>query len=211
MIAIVDYGVGNLFSLKSSFDAIGAETVVTAEPNVLSAADGIVLPGVGAFCDAREKLRQGGLDALLCRLAKEGRPLLGICLGMQLLFESSREYGVYEGLGLLHGEIAPISEQIPSGLKIPHMGWNELMLQTPSHPLFQHITAGECVYFVHSYAAVGCGDSRIATAEYGVPLTAAVACGNVMGCQFHPEKSGETGLRILRAFCEICEKGGNAE
>lgn len=202
MIAIVDYGVGNLFSLQSSFAAVGAQACVTADPAKLAAADRILLPGVGAFGDAADKLRALGLDRVLKAQAAAGKPLLGICLGMQLLFEKSYEYGEHPGLGLLPGVIRPISGAIPAGLKIPHMGWNALHFPGEKHPLFRYIKEGDCVYFVHSYHAEDCPDSVIATAEYGAPLTAAAAKGNVMGCQFHPEKSGDVGLAILRAFCE---------
>ncbi len=203
MIAIVDYGVGNLFSLKSSFAAIGAEDVkVTSDVGDLRAAERIILPGVGAFGDAAKKLRSSGLAAPLLEEARRGKPFLGVCLGMQLLFERSFEYGEHEGLGLIPGEIRPISEVIPAGLKIPHIGWNRLDIPRPC-PIFRSIRPGECVYFVHSYYAV-CGEEHLlATTEYGAPLTAAVARGNVCGCQFHPEKSGEVGLNILRAFCEM--------
>ena len=202
MIAIVDYGVGNLFSLKSSLAAVGADTVVTSDRNKLRAADRIILPGVGAFGDAAEKLRAAGLDEYLIAEAGEGKPLLGICLGMQLLFERSFEYGEHRGLGLIPGEIRPIREAVPENLKIPHIGWNALHFSRRRHPLFRDVREGDCVYFVHSYAAFGCGESLLATAEYGAELTAAAACKNVMGCQFHPEKSGPVGLSILRAFCE---------
>ena len=202
MIAIVDYGVGNLFSLKSSLAAVGADTVVTSDRNKLRAADRIILPGVGAFGDAAEKLRAAGLDEYLIAEAGEGKPLLGICLGMQLLFERSFEYGEHRGLGLIPGEIRPIREVVPENLKIPHIGWNALHFFGRRHPLFRDVREGDCVYFVHSYAAFGCGESLLATAEYGAELTAAAACKNVMGCQFHPEKSGPVGLSILRAFCE---------
>jgi glutamine amidotransferase len=202
MIAIVDYGVGNLFSLKSSLAAVGADTVVTSDRNKLRAADRIILPGVGAFGDAAEKLRAAGLDEFLIAEAGEGKPLLGICLGMQLLFERSFEYGEHRGLGLIPGEIRPIREVVPENLKIPHIGWNALHFSGRRHPLFRDVREGDCVYFVHSYAAFGCGESLLATAEYGAELTAAAACKNVMGCQFHPEKSGPVGLSILRAFCE---------
>ncbi len=201
MIAIIDYGVGNLFSLQSSFAAIGQEAAVTADPAALRAADKLLLPGVGAFRDAREKLRAGGLDELVREEAGRGKPLLGICLGMQLLFEKSYEYGEYEGLGLLRGAVRPIADVIPAGYKIPHIGWNALHLTKPC-PLFGRIREGDFVYFVHSYYAADCNDSLAATTEYGAPLTAAVAKGNVYGCQFHPEKSGGVGLNILRAFCE---------
>ena len=202
MVAIVDYGVGNLFSLKSSFAAIGAETVVTGDPAVLRSADKIILPGVGAFEDAAQKLRESGLDAVLKQLAAEGKPLMGICLGMQLLFEKSFEYGEYEGLGLIPGQVVPMAGVIPKELKIPHIGWNGLRFRRET-PLFRHIKEGDCVYFVHSYYAVECDDYVVADTEYGAMLTAAVARGNVYGCQFHPEKSGDVGLAILRAFVEM--------
>ena len=202
MVAIVDYGVGNLFSLKSSLAAIGAKALVTADPAVLRAADRVILPGVGAFGDAVKKLRETGLFDVVIELAKTGKPVMGICLGMQLLFEKSFEYGEHTGLGLIKGEIRPIADVIPKELKIPHIGWNALCFGEKKHPLFQYLNEGDCVYFVHSYYGAKCDGAVIATAEYGVPLTAAVACGNVMGCQFHPEKSGKAGLSILRAFCE---------
>ena len=202
MIALVDYGVGNLFSLRSSFAALGAETAVTADPAVIAAADRVVLPGVGAFGDAAEKLAAAGLDNTMRAVAAAGKPLLGICLGMQLLFDVSYEYGTFAGLSLIHGAVRPIREAIPADLKIPHIGWNALHLQKSS-PLFRYIKEGDYVYFVHSFAAADCGEAVIATAEYGVPLTAAVQKGNVFGCQFHPEKSGPVGLSILRAFCEV--------
>ena len=201
MIAVLDYGVGNLFSLKSSFGVIGAEAVVTADPAVIRKADRLILPGVGAFADAAEKLRRSGLDRVLKEEAAKGKPLMGICLGMQLLFERSFEYGEHEGLGLLKGEIRPIAEQIPQSLKIPQMGWNGLIIKRGS-PLLRYTREGDFVYFVHSYSAVGCDDSLLATTEYGAELTACVGKENVFGCQFHPEKSGNVGLNILRAFCE---------
>ena len=202
MVAIVDYGVGNLFSLKSSFAAIGAETVVTGDPAVLRSADKIILPGVGAFEDAAQKLRESGLDAVLKQLAAEGNPLMGICLGMQLLFEKSFEYGEHEGLGLIPGQVVPMAGMIPEELKIPHIGWNGLRFRRET-PLFRHIKEGDCVYFVHSYYAVECDDYVVADTEYGAMLTAAVAKDNVYGCQFHPEKSGDVGLGILKAFVEM--------
>ena len=201
MIAILDYGVGNLFSLRSSFRAIGAEAVVTADPAVIARADRLVLPGVGAFRDAAEKLRASGLERVLLSEAKAGKPLLGICLGMQLLFESSSEYGEHPGLGLLPGHVVGMAGRIPPELKIPHIGWNALHI-TRIHPLLSNIREGDCVYFVHSFFAADCDASTIAVTDYGIPLTAAVARGSVMGCQFHPEKSGAVGLAILRAFCE---------
>ena len=200
MIAIVDYGVGNLFSLRSSFAAIGQEVTVTADEAVLRGADKLVLPGVGAFGDAADKLRQTGLDALLREEARRGKPLLGICLGMQLLFERSLEHGEHEGLGLLEGTVRPISRRIDAGLKIPQIGWNALHFVRES-PLFASVKEGDYVYFVHSYAAEDCEDSLIAVTEYGAELTAAVGRDNIYGCQFHPEKSGEVGLNILRCFC----------
>lgn len=204
MIAIIDYGVGNLFSLRSSLQKIGAEVVVTEDPAVISAADKLILPGVGAFGDAIQKLRDTGLDILIQKLAREGKPILGICLGMQMLFETSYEYGEYQGLGLLRGRVVTMEGVIPEALKIPHIGWDALHF-TRNSPLFRYIRENDCVYFVHTFYAEDCEDSLIATAEYGTELTAAVANGNIMGCQFHPEKSGEVGLNILRAFCEMEE------
>ncbi len=201
MTAIVDYGVGNLFSLQSSLAAIGADAVVTGDADVIRAADRILLPGVGAFGDAARALRESGLSEVVISEAKKGKPLLGICLGMQLLFERSYEYGENEGLGLIPGEVRPITEVIPTGYKVPHIGWNALAFPKES-PLFRYISEGDFVYFVHSFAAFFCDESVIATAEYGAPLVAAVQHNNVYGCQFHPEKSGEVGLSILRAFCE---------
>ncbi len=203
MTAIVDYGVGNLFSLVSSLSAIGAEACVTGDIAVLEKADRIILPGVGAFGDAAEKLKAGGLADALCRLAAEGKPIMGICLGMQLLFQKSYEYGEHTGLGLIPGEIVPLKGRIDADLKIPHMGWNALAFTEKKSPLFRYIEEGDCVYFVHSYFGVDCAADTIATAEYGIPVTAAVQRGNVFGCQFHPEKSGKVGLAILRAFTEI--------
>ncbi len=202
MIAIVDYGVGNLFSLKSSFAAIGAETVLTPDPEVIKKADKILLPGVGAFGDAAEKLKASGLGDLIVEEANKGKPLLGICLGMQLLLEKSYEYGEHEGLGLIKGEIRPISDVIPKDLKIPHIGWNSLDFKGSS-PIFKYVKNGDFVYFVHSYYGANCDDNVIATTEYGATLTAAVGNKNVFGCQFHPEKSGTVGLNILRGFCDL--------
>ena len=205
MLAIVDYGIGNLFSLKSSLDAIGADVVVTSDADVLRAADHILLPGVGAFEDAANKLRATGLDRVVIEEAKAGKPLLGICLGMQMLFEKSYEYGEHDGLGLIRGAVRPIDELTHGTQKIPQIGWNALQFpkDKPVSPLWKHIKDGDFVYFVHSFCAVECDESLIAVTEYGASITAAVASGNVYGCQFHPEKSGEVGLSILRAFCEI--------
>ncbi|MBR3503125.1 MAG: imidazole glycerol phosphate synthase subunit HisH [Clostridia bacterium] len=205
MIAIIDYGVGNLFSLKCSFAAIGHEAAVTGDPGVIRSAERIVLPGVGAFADAAEKLRATGLDRVVKEEAARGKLLLGICLGMQLLLDRSEEYGLHEGLGLIPGEIKSIAGVINPDYKIPHMGWNALTFRGEKHPLFSGIHEGDYVYFVHSFAGFECDENVIATADYGYPLTAAVARGNVMGTQFHPEKSGEVGLRILKAFCEMKE------
>ena len=203
MIAIVDYGVGNLFSLKSSLRMIGAKAQVTGDAEVLRTAEKIILPGVGAFEDAAKKLRLAGLDAVVVEQARAGKPLLGICLGMQLLFERSFEYGEHKGLGLLKGDVVDMRPCIPAGLKVPQIGWNALILKQPEHPLFRYSGEGDCVYFVHSYYAANCDDSTLATTEYGVELTAAVGSKNILGCQFHPEKSGRVGLNILRAFCEL--------
>lgn len=209
MTAIVDYGVGNLFSLKSSFGAIGETAVVTKDPEVLAQADRIVLPGVGAFEDAAKKLRASGMADAVTFAAKSGKPLLGICLGMQMLFNKSYEFGEHMGLSLIPGEIRPISEVIPKDYKIPHIGWNALTFVGQKNELFKYINEGDCVYFVHSYSAVNCADAVIATADYGAPLTAAAAYKNVYGCQFHPEKSGGVGLKILKAFCETeCVSNG---
>lgn len=237
MIAIIDYGVGNLFSLQSSFRAIGEEVVVTADQDVIRQADHVILPGVGAFGDAVQKLRDCGLFDFVKAQAATGKPFLGICLGMQLLFDRSLEYGEHEGLGLIPGEVRPIEGVIPAHLDIPHMGWNALhfidypeatssstderTMAAPasgSHsqgaqvadsdasgrcPLFRDLEEGDCVYFVHSFAAFDCDANLTATAEYGVPLTAAVQKGNVYGTQFHPEKSGAVGLKILKAFAAL--------
>ena len=202
MVAIVDYGVGNLFSLVSSFKAIGVEAVATGDKSVIEKADKIILPGVGAFGDAAKKLISSGLKDVVLQQVKKGKPLLGICLGMQLLFDKSFEYGEHNGLSLISGEIRPIKEVIPSDYKIPHIGWNALKF-TKESKLFKYLKDGDFVYFVHSFYGAKCSSSVIATAEYGAELTAAVEKDNVYGCQFHPEKSGEVGLKILKAFCEI--------
>ncbi len=204
MIAIVDYGVGNLFSLKSSLAAIGAEVVVTKDAALLRSAHKLILPGVGAFEDAARKLHECGLDTVIKEEAARGKPILGICLGMQLLFEKSYEFGEHQGLGLIPGSVVPMAGFIPDQLKIPHIGWNALRMKKSS-PLFRFISEGDCVYFVHSYFAAHCDDYVIADTEYGQWLTAAVQNSNVFGCQFHPEKSGSVGLNILRAFAELEE------
>ena len=204
MIAIVDYGVGNLFSLVSSLEMIGAESVVTSDAQVIRKADKIILPGVGAFEDARRKLSESGLEECVLSEVRAGKQILGICLGMQMLFERSFEYGEHEGLGLLSGSVVAMEGRLPRGLKIPHIGWNSLSVKQ-EHPIFKYVKDGDFVYFVHSYFADGCDDSLLATTEYGKEITAAVALGNITGTQFHPEKSGEVGLNILRAFNEWSE------
>ena len=203
MIAIIDYGIGNLFSLKSSFSRIGEQAVVTSDESVIKKADRIILTGVGAFEDAARKLRESGLDKVVLSEVQGGKALMGICLGMQMLFDKSYEYGEHKGLGLIKGEVVAMSGNIPSELKIPHMGWNKLDFVGEKDELFKYVNEGDFVYFVHSYYATGCDEALIATAEYGKPITAAVRQGNVWGCQFHPEKSGKVGLGILKAFCEI--------
>lgn len=202
MLVIIDYGVGNLFSLKSSFAAINVEAKVTSNVDEIMSADRIILPGVGAFEDASKKLAETGLDKVLIECAKKGTPIMGICLGMQMLFEKSYENGCFNGLGLIKGEVRPIKEVIPQDYKIPQIGWNSLDI-TKQSPIFKYIKNGDYVYFVHSYYGANCDESLIASTNYGAPLTAAVQNKNVFGCQFHPEKSGDVGLRILKAFCEV--------
>lgn len=211
MIAIVDYGVGNLFSLQSSLKYIGADVCITAEPAVMDTAKKIILPGVGAFGDAAQKLRQTGLDEIVTKQAEKGKPLMGICLGMQLLLDSGEEYGTHKGLGLISGRVVSMKGVVPSEYKLPHIGWNHLSFPpkrgglnaAEKSPLFKYINEGEFVYFVHSFYAVECEESVIAYTDYGCPITAAVQKDNIYGCQFHPEKSGRTGLAILKAFCEL--------
>ena len=205
MIAIVDYGVGNLFSLASSVRSLGAEVRVTRTAEDLRAADHILLPGVGAFADAMDKLRATGLVPVLREQAAV-TPLLGICLGMQLLFDCSSEYGDHAGLGLIPGRVCPLADDLADpALKVPHIGWNALHI-TPGRaddPLFRYVKDGEYVYYVHSYYAKHCAESTLATSDYSIPVTGAVRRGLVYGTQFHPEKSGDTGLRLLRAFAEL--------
>lgn len=205
MIAIVDYGVGNLFSLTSSVKSLGAEVRVTSKAEDLRQATHILLPGVGAFADAAAKLNATGLVPVL-REETRHTPLLGICLGMQLLFEKSYEYGEHEGLGLVPGQVCPLAEDLQDPtLKVPHIGWNALDI-TPGReddPLFKYVKNGEYVYYVHSYYAKNCAANTLATSEYSIPVTGAVRSGLVYGTQFHPEKSGDTGLRLLRAFAEL--------
>ena len=201
MIAIIDYGVGNLYSLSCSLKQIGVDAVVTSDKEIITKADKLILPGVGAYIDARKKLAENGLDQLVISLAKSGKEILGICLGMQLLFEKSYEYGECEGLGLLKGQVVSMQGIIDKNLKIPHIGWNALKFVKESK-LNKYITEGDFVYFVHSYFASNCQDSLVSYAEYDIKVPATVECGNIYGCQFHPEKSGEVGLKILKAFCE---------
>lgn len=201
MVAIIDYGVGNLFSLKSSLSFIGVDAVVTGDPSVIAASDRIILPGVGAFEDAANKLRKNGLDKVIYEEVGKDKKLLGICLGMQMLFEESYEYGVHKGLGLIKGKVLPLADVV-GDLKVPHIGWNSLSFKKDSK-LYKYVNQGDFVYFVHSFYGAECSESVSATAEYGVEVTASVERDNVYGTQFHPEKSGEVGLGILRAFCEM--------
>ncbi len=205
MIAIIDYGVGNLYSLKSSFDFLGIPTLVTQNEQEILNCEKIILPGVGAFCDAAESLKKCGMDRVVKEEAARGKPMMGICLGMQMLFDKSFEYGEYEGLGLISGNVRPIADVIPKNFKIPHIGWNALHFPKDKEksPIFKYVNEGDCVYFVHSFYAADCDKDVIATSEYGAELTAAVGKGNIYGCQFHPEKSGEVGLKILKAFAEL--------
>lgn len=202
MIAVVDYGVGNLFSLCSSLRQLGLETAVTADPAVIRAADRVILPGVGAFGDAMEKLAAAGLVPLI-RAEAEKKPLLGICLGMQLLFDKSWEFGEHAGLGLVPGQVCPLASDLADpALKVPQIGWNALHILRDD-PLFRYIREGEYVYYVHSYYAKDCAANTLAVSDYSIPVTGVVRAGRVYGTQFHPEKSGDTGLRILKAFAEL--------
>jgi len=205
MIAIVDYGVGNIFSLCSSFKYIGADIKLTSDVATIRRADKIIFPGVGAFRDAESKLRATGLDKVVIEEAKSGKPFLGICLGMQMMLTKSFEFGEYKGLDVIPGNVISMEGVVPSDFKIPHIGWNKLIFpkDKPKSPLFRYVNEGEHVYFVHSYYCTDCAPDTIATTEYGAELTAAIARGNVFGVQFHPEKSGEVGLNILRAFNEL--------
>ncbi len=202
MIAIIDYGCGNLFSLSSSLESLGIECRITSDKAEIENADKIILPGVGAFADAAKKLKESGLGELVCSLAAEGKPILGICLGMQMLFEKSFEYGAHMGLGLIKGYVGPLEGQISEELKIPHMGWNKLNL-AKADPIFKYIEPGDYMYFVHSFYARNCVENTLAFAEYGVAVPAIVKSGSVYGMQFHPEKSGAKGLALLKAFSEL--------
>lgn len=206
MIGVIDYGVGNLFSLRSSLEAVGGEVFVSGDRGELARADRLVLPGVGAFGDAAEKLRSSGLDRAVYAAVDGGKPVLGICLGMQLLFQRSFEYGEHPGLGLLPGEVVPMAGALPPERKIPHIGWNCLHKVNSDSRLLAQVEEGDFVYFVHSFHAVGCGDCLAAVTDYGMPITAAVEKDGIFGCQFHPEKSGRVGLSILRAFAELTKE-----
>ena len=203
MTAIINYGVGNLFSLTGSLRHLGIDTVVTADADEIRKADRIILPGVGAFADAKQKLLDTGLVPVLEEEVKNGKPLLGICLGMQMLFEKSYEYGEHEGLGFIKGAVCPLNEDIPSDLKVPHIGWNKLIIKDKSNPMLKYTNDGDYVYYVHSFYAKNCDDSLIAYSEYHVNIPGLVNSGNVFGAQFHPEKSGEVGLKMLKAFSEV--------
>ena len=204
MLAIVDYGVGNLYSLASSRGGLGVEYEVASEPARLREASHIILPGVGAFADAAEKLRQSGMWTAVLEEARRGKPLMGICLGMQMLFDKSYEYGEHAGLGLIPGEVCPLIDDIAPGLKVPHIGWNRLDILRDD-PFFRYFENGRHVYYVHSFYAKRCEASVLATSEYSVPVTGVVRNGSVYGTQFHPENSGEAGLRLLKAFAEMGE------
>ena len=202
MLAIVDYGVGNLYSLSSSLKCVGMEQVIATEPEQLRKADRIILPGVGAFEDAARKLAQSGMRETVLEEAAKGKPLLGICLGMQMLFEKSYEYGEHAGLGLIPGVVCPLAGDIDAGLKVPHIGWNRLDV-IKDDPIFKYFGNGQHVYYVHSYYAKDCAEHTLATSEYSIPVTGMVRKGSVYGAQFHPEKSGAAGLSLLRAFAEM--------
>ena len=202
MIAIIDYGVGNLFSLRSSLKQLGLDAVVTADADTIRAADRLILPGVGAFADAMAKLEATGLVPVI-QAEAEKKPLLGICLGMQLLFEKSYEYGEHAGLGFIKGQVCPLEPDLKDpALKVPQIGWNALHLLRDD-PLFRYLREGEYVYYVHSYYGKNCAESTLAVSDYSIPVTGVVRAGRVYGTQFHPEKSGDTGLRILKAFAEL--------
>lgn len=203
MTAIINYGVGNLFSLTGSLMHLGIEAEITADAEKIKNADRIILPGVGAFADAKQKLLDTGLVPVLDEEVKNGKPLLGICLGMQMLFEKSHEYGEHEGLGYIKGEVCPLDRDIPENMKVPHIGWNKLIIKDKSNPMLKYTSENDYMYYVHSYYAKNCEDSLIAYSEYFVNVPGLVNSGNVFGTQFHPEKSGEAGLKMLKAFCEV--------
>lgn len=200
-VAIVDYGMGNLHSVSKAVERLGYDSLVTGDPEQLLAADSVILPGVGAFGDAMAHLRENGLDEVVRKSAASGQPLLGICLGMQLLFSSSEEHGVHEGLGILPGSVVRFAPR--DGFKVPHMGWNRLAFRQPESPLLNGLQEGH-VYFVHSYHVQTQQDSDlIAVTDYGHPVTAVAGQGNVFGMQFHPEKSGELGMQLLGNFLKL--------
>lgn len=203
MIAIINYGTGNLFSLSGSLEHLGIKSIITDSPAVIDAAERVILPGVGAFGDAIDKLRERNLVDVLKRQVQVGKPLLGICLGMQLLFECSFEYGEHAGLGYLAGNVCPLAEDIPAGMKIPHIGWNSLHILRPDDPIMANTQEGEYVYYVHSFYAKGCEENLVAGSAYGTFVPGVVHKENIYGTQFHPEKSGAAGLKILQAFCSI--------
>lgn len=203
MIAVINYGVGNLFSLTGSLSHLGIDAVVTSDKKDIESADRIILPGVGAFADAKQKLLDTGLVPVLNEQVKSGKPLLGICLGMQMLFEKSYEYGEHDGLGYIKGEVCPLEGDIPASLKIPHIGWNRLIINDKSNPMLKYTSEGEYFYYVHSFYAKKCDDSLKAYSEYHVKVPGLVSNGNVFGTQFHPEKSGNAGLNMLKAFNEV--------
>lgn len=206
MIAIVNYGVGNLFSLRCSLESLGLDVEVCDDKQDMHRADRIILPGVGAFEDAIRKLRESGLSEVIVEEAKRKKPLLGICLGMQLLFDVSYEFGTHKGLGLVPGEVCPLDADLQAAgyaYKVPHIGWNPLHILKPESPLLKYTKEGEYFYYVHSYYAKNCAESLVATSEYGISVTGVVQNENVYGTQFHPEKSGAVGLAMLRAFAEV--------
>ena len=205
MIAIIDYGCGNLYSLQSSLNFLNLDSVITSDPEIIKSADKIILPGVGAFGDAVKLLRERGLDEVVKTEAENGKYILGICLGMQLLFEKSFEYGEHNGLGLIKGEVYPLSNDIKSNLKIPHMGWNSLNINNINDPIFKYTKNGDYVYYVHSFYAKNCNEALLATSDYEVSVAGLVKSKNVYGAQFHPEKSGDVGLNLLKAFAELEE------
>ena len=207
MIAVIDYGVGNLFSLLSSLNYVGLDTKLTNDIEEIKNAKGIILPGVGAFRDAIGNLEKYGLKETLINEAKNGKPFLGICLGMQMLFEKSYEYGEYEGLGLINGTVEEIKKYIPenSDLKIPHMGWNSLIINErfKDDKILKDVDNNEYVYYVHSYFAKIDMKNIVTYSEYGTKIPGIVKNENVYGMQFHPEKSGDTGLKLLKNWGEL--------
>lgn len=203
MTAIINYGVGNLFSLTGSLRHLGIEAIVTADADEIRKADRIILPGVGAFADAKQKLLDTGLVPVLNEEVGNGKPLLGICLGMQMLFQKSYEYGEHDGLGYIKGDVCPLTDDVPETLKVPHIGWNRLLIRDRSNPLLRYTNEGDYVYYVHSYYAKHCEESLIAYSEYHVDVPGLVNHKNVFGTQFHPEKSGSVGLKMLQAFSEV--------